>query len=328
MYPTLAEWAAEIQAGNRVALGRAITLVESQLPAHRAQAVELLANLKPNLQTIRLGITGIPGVGKSSFIEAFGTLLIQKGYRVAVLAVDPSSQRSGGSILGDKVRMGKLSQSDQAFIRPTPSSGAMGGIAPQTREVIELCEAAGFDFILIETVGVGQSETEVAQLCDIFVLLMLAGAGDEVQGIKRGIMELADFILVNKCDGENESKAEQARLVFQRALHFFEHTRKGIIAQAFAVSALTGKGILDFFDQVLAFRAQQEKSGAWEANRVQQAVFWFRTLVKRRWEQLLYEQFSQEMQQAEVQIQNGANVVAITTALFQPIQSTFKSESK
>lgn len=213
-----------LRQGNRRALAKAITLVESKLDSHREQAQLILEQLLPDTgNSIRIGITGVPGVGKSSFIEVFGLFLVAQGKRVAVLAVDPSSPLAGGSILGDKTRMEELSRSEQAFIRPSPSEGALGGVAQKTRETMLLCEAAGFDVILVETVGVGQSEYQVAGMVDFFMVLMLPNAGDELQGIKKGIIELADALVVNKADGESINLAEQTRRHYENAMHLLRH---------------------------------------------------------------------------------------------------------
>ena len=223
-----------IQNGKRAALSRALTMVESKLPQHRALAEILVKKALPlSGNSIRIGITGVPGVGKSTFIETFGEYLTSLGKKVAVLAVDPSSTKSKGSILGDKTRMNKLSLNANAFIRPSPSAGSLGGVAAKTRESILLCEAAGFDVIIIETVGVGQSETTVKSMVDFFILLMLAGAGDELQGIKRGIMEMADLLLINKADGENTlQNARRAVGEYKRALHLFPPNENEWIAQS------------------------------------------------------------------------------------------------
>ena len=214
--------AEQILKGNRTALGQGITLLESTLPEHEKEAQELLATCLPySGKSIRVGVTGVPGVGKSTFIEVFGKLLTSQGKKVAVLAIDPTSEQTQGSILGDKSRMHELAANKNAFIRPSPSSGTLGGVANKTRESIILCEAAGYDVILIETVGVGQSETTVSNLADFFLLLMLAGAGDELQGIKRGIMELADGLIINKADGDNITNAKNAALAYKRSLHLF-----------------------------------------------------------------------------------------------------------
>ena len=205
---------------NRLMLSRTITLIESSLPNHQEMAATIIEKLLPHTgNAVRLGITGVPGAGKSTFIESFGTLLTDLGHRVAVLAIDPSSARSGGSVLGDKTRMLELSVNDHAFIRPSPSGGTLGGVARKTRETMLACEAAGFDVVIIETVGVGQSETAVASMVDFFLVLMIAGAGDELQGIKKGILEVADTIVINKADGDNVTRAERARREYETALH-------------------------------------------------------------------------------------------------------------
>lgn len=234
-----------IRKGDRSILSRAITLIESNLPAHRELAQEIIEQCLPHSgKSIRIGITGVPGVGKSTFIEAFGSYITQKlDKKLAVLAIDPSSQRTKGSILGDKTRMESLTNDEMAFIRPSPSAGSLGGVAQKTRESIILCEAAGYEVILVETVGVGQSETAVHGMVDFFLLLMLAGAGDELQGIKRGIMEMADAILINKADGDNKNKAELARREYANALHLFPPTESGWIPKTQTCSAYTKSGI-------------------------------------------------------------------------------------
>lgn len=241
-----ASWYLEgIQKGDRSILSRAITLIESSLPAHRSLAQEIIELCLPySGHSFRIGITGVPGVGKSTFIEAFGSHITQDlDKKLAVLAIDPSSQRTKGSILGDKTRMEKLTNDKNAFIRPSPSAGSLGGVAQKTRESIILCEAAGYEVILVETVGVGQSETAVHGMVDFFLLLMLSGAGDELQGIKRGIMEMADTILINKADGDNKNRAELARREYANALHLFPPTDSGWIPKTQTCSAYTGDGI-------------------------------------------------------------------------------------
>jgi len=237
--------------GNRTLLSRAITLVESSLPKHHSLAQEIISGCLPHAEnSVRVGITGVPGVGKSTFVEALGKHLTAKGQKVAVLAVDPSSTRSKGSILGDKTRMEDLANDPDAFIRPSASAGSLGGVARKTRESIILCEAAGFNCIFVETVGVGQSETAVHSMVDFFLLLMLAGAGDELQGIKRGIMEMADAIIINKADGNNKDKAELARREFKNALHLFPATASGWEVPVETCSAIEKKGIEEVWDMV------------------------------------------------------------------------------
>lgn len=263
-------------ARDRRALSRAITLIESTRPDHRARAVALLADL-PDRQALRIGLSGTPGVGKSTFIEAFGTLLTEQGLRVAVLAVDPSSARSGGSILGDKTRMETLARNPLAFIRPTPSSAQLGGVARRTREAIRLCEAAGFDVVLIETVGVGQSETLVAEMCDLFVLLLAPAGGDELQGVKRGIMEMADLILVNKADGDLLSTARRTVADYAGALRLLRKRSQDPqgFPKALPVSAATGHGLAQAWEEMQALAAWRRDQGHFAANRAEQARHWF-----------------------------------------------------
>lgn len=260
-------------AGNRVALGQAITLIESRSAADRPAADELLNRvLEVKRQAIRIGVTGVPGVGKSTFIEKWGLQLIEAGHQVAVLAVDPSSGRSQGSILGDKTRMTALSMNPAAFVRPSPAADALGGVARATREVMALCEAAGFDRILVETVGVGQSETAVRNLTDIFLLLLLPGAGDELQGIKRGIMEMADLVWVNKADGEAAGRAQEAANQIHSALHLLPPPTSGETVEVFTGSGLTGLG-LDALDTALQSLANRMiASGHLERQRTDQAL--------------------------------------------------------
>lgn len=265
-----------LTAGNRRALSRAITLIESTRSDHRARAVALLADL-PDRQALRIGLSGTPGVGKSTFIEAFGTMLTDQGLRVAVLAVDPSSARSGGSILGDKTRMETLARNPLAFIRPTPSSAQLGGVARRTREAIRLCEAAGFDVVLIETVGVGQSETIVAEMCDLFVLLLAPAGGDELQGVKRGIMEMADLILVNKADGDLLGTARRTVADYAGALRLLRKRPQDpdSFPKALPVSAVTGDGLAGAWGQMQALADWRRHGGHFAANRAEQARQWF-----------------------------------------------------
>lgn len=273
--------AQEILKGNITALGQAITLVESTLPEDEKIAQQLLgACLFKSGNSIRIGITGVPGVGKSTFIETFGKLLTSQGKKVAVLAIDPTSERTKGSILGDKSRMHQLSSDKNAFIRPSPNSGTLGGVANKTRESIILCEAAGFDIILIETVGVGQSETTVNNLVDFFLLLMLAGAGDELQGIKRGIMELAHALVITKADGDNCQKAKNAALEYKRALHLFPAMENGWTPQVSTCSALENTGIGQILETITKFDAQMLSSGWKIKNRKDQNNYCLHLKVK------------------------------------------------
>jgi LAO/AO transport system kinase len=271
-----------IRAGDRTALGLALTLVESNRASDRRRAQALLSEILPDTgRGHRIGITGVPGVGKSTFIESYGLRLIARGHRVAVLAVDPSSSVSKGSILGDKTRMQELSRSAAAFIRPSPSGGSLGGVARKTRESILVCEAAGYDMVLVETVGVGQSETEVANMVDFFLLLKLAGAGDELQGIKRGILELADLIAINKADGDNLVAAGQARAEFERALRILRPaTADQWMPRVVTVSALTGEGLDAVSEIVAEHRAFLDGGGGLEKRRAAQRLSWMWSLVE------------------------------------------------
>jgi len=269
--------ARQIEQGNRRVLAQAITLVESAHSAHRAQAVELLAALRSNRQAIRIGLSGTPGVGKSTFIESFGLQLVESGLRVAVLAVDPSSARSGGSILGDKTRMDHLSRHPSAFIRPSPSQTHLGGVARRTREATALCEAAGFDVVLIETVGVGQSETMVAEMADLFVLLLAPAGGDELQGVKRGIMEMADLILINKADGDLKAAATRTCADYAGALRLLRKRAQDPegFPKALMVSAIEVKGLSQSWIEMQALVHWRKQRGVWQSTRADQNAFWF-----------------------------------------------------
>ena len=271
----------EILRGNISALAKGITLVESTLLSDQKKAQQLLKECsKKDRITLRIGITGSPGVGKSTFIETFGELLTKKGKKVAVLAIDPSSEKTKGSILGDKSRMNKLSSNKNAFIRPSPSSGTLGGVTNKTRDSILLCEAAGFDTILIETVGVGQSETTVSNLVDVFLLLMLAGSGDELQGIKRGIMEVADAIAITKADGDNIQKAKKAALEYKNAIHLFPPMENGWIPQVTTCSAVENIGISQILENIEKFNRLVISNGWKEKNRIKQSKFWLHLFIK------------------------------------------------
>ena len=270
-----------VRAGEVRALAKAITLVESTRPGDRSAAIGLLEALPaPGSGTIRIGISGSPGVGKSTFIEAFGLRAVEAGHRIAVLTIDPSSRLAGGSILGDKTRMPKLSQRPEAFIRPTPAGRTLGGVARRTREAIVLCEAAGFDVIVVETVGVGQSETAVAGMTDLFLLLLAPLAGDELQGIKRGAMELADLVLVNKADGIQADAAGRTVAEYRNALHLMRPRTPAWTPTVEACSALTGTGIEPAWERTLECRAALEASGDWAARRTAQAEEWLREEVE------------------------------------------------
>ena len=262
--------------GDRFILGRALTLVESSRSQDRAKAEKLVEAILPKTgKSMRIGITGAPGVGKSTFIEVLGKYLTMLGIRIAVLTIDPSSQKSKGSILGDKNRMDELSKDPKAFIRPTAAGTALGGVATATRESILLCEAAGYEVIVVETVGVGQSEVAVRGMVDFFLLLMLAGAGDELQGIKKGIMEMADGIVITKADGDNTSKAKQAQANFQHALHLFQAPESGWLPHVLTTSALAKTGIKETWEMVESFRKYGSKNGFLETQRRHQQIAWF-----------------------------------------------------
>jgi len=264
-----------ILAGEVTILSRAVTMVESSKPGHQEIAQKIVERCVPYAgKSVRLGITGVPGAGKSTFIEALGMHILKNGGKLAVLAIDPSSERSGGSILGDKTRMEKLSAEKNAYIRPSPSAGSLGGVARKTRETIILCEAAGFDNIFIETVGVGQSETAVHSMVDFFLLLMLAGAGDELQGIKRGIMEMADAITINKADGGNREKALMAQSEYRNALHLFPPARSGWKPRVELCSALYNDGISELWDMVLEYVEETRENGYFDVRRREQAKYW------------------------------------------------------
>ena len=273
--PTADDLATGILSGNKTALSRAITLVESRNPAHLEKANAVINQCLPHAdKSVRIGITGVPGVGKSTFIEAFGKHLTALGKKVAVLAVDPSSTLSHGSILGDKTRMEELVKDEHAYIRPSASGDTLGGVARKTREAIILCEACGFDTIIIETVGVGQSETAVHSMVDFFLLLQIAGAGDELQGIKRGIMEMADLIVINKADGDNLKRARLAKTEFNRALHLFPAKASGWMPTVTTCSALNHQGIADVWEKLTAYFTATKASGYFEAHRRDQNAYW------------------------------------------------------
>lgn len=302
----------QLKTGNRRALAKAITLVESKLDQHRQQAQSILNQLLPDTgKSIRIGITGIPGVGKSTFIEAFGLHLIEQGKKVAVLAVDPSSPLRGGSILGDKTRMELLSREENAFIRPSPSEGALGGVAQKTRETMLLCEAAGYDVILVETVGVGQSEYEVAAMVDFFLVLMLPNAGDELQGIKRGIMELADALVINKADGESINLAQQTQSHYQNALHLMKNASFWT-PQVKTCSALKKERIRDVWQMIEAYQTAAIECvnagiSAFDEKRARQNSEWLKKLIHEMLELRLKQntQVQQQMPELENQVLNN-----------------------
>lgn len=273
--PSLAAFIQGIKNGDRTILSQAITLIESALPEHQLLSQELIKACLPlSGNSLRIGITGVPGAGKSTFIEVFGTFLTGEGHRLAVLAIDPSSERSGGSILGDKTRMETLSADERAFIRPSPSGGTTGGVARKTRESIILCEAAGYDTIIVETVGVGQSETAVHSMVDFFLLLMIPGAGDELQGMKRGIMEMADMIVINKADGDTIPLAQKAKTQYTNALHLFPLPPSEWPPVVLSCSALENRGIGEIWEKMGAYRKFTADNKYFEARRATQASYW------------------------------------------------------
>lgn len=308
----------QLLSGDRTALGRAITLVESTLSEHQDLSQEVLSACLPYCgKSIRIGITGVPGVGKSTFIEALGKHLTNLGKKVAVLAIDPSSERTGGSILGDKTRMNELAIDDLAFIRPSPTTGSLGGVARKTRESILLCEAAGYEVILIETVGVGQSETAVHSMVDFFLLLMLAGAGDELQGIKRGIMEMADAIAITKADGDNIQNANNARMEYKRALHLFPPTDNGWIPKVETCSSLNKDNIDRIWKIISEHQEWMQSRGLKEGKRQEQARYWLHESIEEKLKQRFYQKEGMAQQIAEME-------QAVTEGRLTPYQATQK----
>src|SRR6516165_8789464 len=279
----VSELARAVRAGERAVLARAITLIESKRADHQQTARALVQELLPRTgKAMRVGITGAPGVGKSTSIDVLGSFLTGGGHKVAVLAVDPSSARSGGSILGDKTRMARLSTDPNAFIRPSPAAGTLGGVAAKTRETMLICEAAGYDVILVETVGIGQSETAVADMTDFFLALMLPGAGDELQGLKKGLVELADMIAVNKADGDNVPRARAAAAEYRAALHILTPRSPAWTPPVLTYSALTGEGIATLWEKILEHRKTMTASGDFASRRREQQVKWMWSILEQR----------------------------------------------
>ncbi|MEZ4903161.1 MAG: methylmalonyl Co-A mutase-associated GTPase MeaB [Spirosomataceae bacterium] len=296
-----------ILSGNRIVLSQAITIIESQLPSDQDLAQQVLVKILPYTgNAIRIGITGVPGVGKSTFIEAFGIQLTTSGKKLAVLAIDPSSQWSKGSIMGDKTRMEELSHHPLAYIRPSPTSGSLGGVANKTRETMLLCEAAGFEVILIETVGVGQSETLVKGMVDFFLLLMLAGAGDELQGIKKGIMEMADAIVITKADGENLLATQRAVIEYQNAFHLFSPNENGWLPVIKTCSALERRGLDEVWEIIVDYTQRMKANGFYAHNRQRQNLEWMHSIIRDELKNLFYQHpnIKEKLSEIEEYVQN------------------------
>lgn len=303
-----------ILAGNRAVLARAITLVESRKAEHRAIARELVQILLPHTGAARrVGITGVPGVGKSTTIDTLGSNLTALGHKVAVLAVDPSSTRTGGSILGDKTRMARLAVDPRAFIRPSPSAGTLGGVAAKTRETMLLCEAAGFDVILVETVGIGQSETTVAEMVDFFLVLMLPGAGDELQGIKKGVLEIADMIAVNKADGDGAVRARSAASDYRAALHILAPRSPTWSPPVITVSGLANEGLDALWEQIEQHRAKMSATGEFQKRRADQQVAWMWDLLQQRMMEALKNdtRTASRLKELELSVRGGETAVSM-----------------
>lgn len=305
---TVDQLEAGVIAGDRATLGRAVTLLESRAPRHRASAAQLLTRLMPRTGgALRVGVSGTPGVGKSTLIETLGLQLVEAGHRLAVLAIDPSSTRTGGSILGDKTRMNRLSNHPSAFVRPSPSSGTLGGVAARTREALLLMEAAGYDVVLVETVGVGQSETVVADMTDCFVVLLLAGAGDELQGIKRGLLERAELLAINKADGDNLVAAEAAARRYRSAMHTLHPADAPWTPPVRTVSGATGAGVAELWAEVLRHRAEAEAGGRFDTRRRAQALRWMWDLLDDRLREALrrHPGVAEELAAVEARVEAG-----------------------
>jgi len=310
--------------GNINVLSQAITLVESSKTEHQAIAQEVIRRCLPSSgSSIRIGITGVPGAGKSTFIESFGKMLTAQGHKIAVLAIDPSSERSKGSILGDKTRMEELSCDPHAYIRPSPSAGSLGGVARKTREAMILCEVAGFDIILIETVGVGQSEIAVHSMVDFFLLVQIAGAGDELQGIKRGIMEMADSIIINKADGNNIQKAELAKAQLQSALHLFPPHESGLEPKVMTCSAYEKTGLNEIWENILHYCSTTQQNGYFDKRRSEQSKYWMYETINEQLKNRFYQKEKRKLPEIEEKVLR--NELSSFTAAFELLDDYFKN---
>lgn len=319
---TVDDYVEGILKGNINILSQAITLVESAKTEHQAVAQEVINRCLPSSgNSVRIGITGVPGAGKSTFIESFGKYLTGQGHKIAVLAIDPSSERSKGSILGDKTRMEELACDPKAYIRPSPSAGSLGGVARKTREAMILCETAGFDIILIETVGVGQSETAVHSMVDFFLLLQIAGAGDELQGIKRGIMEMADSIVINKADGNNIQRAELAKAQLQTALHFFPPHESGVNPKVMTCSAYERIGINEIWDNILHYCSETQQNGYFDLRRSEQAKYWMYETINEQLRNRFYQHQHEKLKVAEEKVMK--NQLSSFVAAFELLDDYF-----
>ena len=316
------DYVAGVLAGDRMKLSRAITVIESNAPKHFALGQEIIQRILPYTgKAVRIGITGVPGAGKSTLIEALGTMLCRQGHKAAVLAVDPSSSVTGGAILGDKTRMEQLSREPNAFIRPSPSGGTLGGVTRKSRETLLLAEAAGYDVILVETVGVGQSETTVRSMVDFFLVVVLTGAGDDLQGVKKGVIELADAILVNKADGDNKQKALLTRADYEQILHYLRPATEGWTTKAYTCSAFTGEGVPEIWDVMMDYCRQMRASGQLEARRSQQNLTWVREMADDYFRNLLYNNPAIAAARESIEAQVLSGEIAPTKALNEIVET-------